>query len=210
MGLIDSIRGILNNSSDKYDKENVEAIAEQAEGDVTADELVEVRGLKCFMDIRNPEEVIDYIWIGREIDVDEGDTRGKFVHLAVTDERIIIIDQGVTGANEFVIDYSDIESANYENGAISKSLVLVTPSNSYEVDMINIRNANKNDEAEDIVRAIRNRISKTSNDNTNDRSKPDSEDDALDKLDQLKQLHEEEVITDKEFDNKKSELLEDV
>ena len=162
------------------------------------------------------DEVVHYMFKGGTIDV-QGSTSGtslfgndrdrksaiQGIYTAVTDQRIVIHIPQFTGNDERHVPYSSVVSCDLDTGLVAKRLSLQTKGPTYHIQV----NEPDRDELREAVRFIR--------DTAEEASKTvvqggESEPDPTEQLKNVKELHEQGVLTDAEFEEKKQNLLDKI
>jgi len=169
-------------------------------------------------DILDSDEQVHFITRGSTVDVEGssagsslfGDDRSRksgtkgWVRAVISDRRVAIKVPQILGDDERSVPYSNITSVDLDTGLVNKRLTLQTPGQTYHIEA----HEPGKEEVRDAVRFIRKKIS--------DANQPDvvqtesSEPDPLDQLNKLKEMNEEGVVSDEEFEEKKSELLDKI
>ena len=188
-------------------------ISDEENGDyVTPERVDKIR------DILDDDEEVHYITRGSTVDVEGssagsslfGDDRSRksgtsgYVRAVITGERVAVKIPQLTGNDERSIPYESITSVDLDTGLVNKRLSLQTPGQTYHIEA---HEPGKNG-VRQAVKFIRNKI-KESNEETivvEDSSEPDP----TEQLKNLKELHDEGVLSDEEFEGKKSDLLDKI
>lgn len=196
------------------DRSANEAIASEPVGTyVTEDRFNKIS------DILDPDEIIHYITRGTTVDVEGssagsslfGDDRSRktgtrgYVRAVITNQRVAIKVPQVLGNDERSIPYDSITSADLDTGLVNKRITLQTPGQTYHIEA---QEPGKQ-EVREAVRFIRQKRTEANQPDvvtTNDSSEPDP----LDQLEKLRELHEKGAISDSEFEDKKSNLLDKI
>lgn len=179
---------------------------------------VTVERLKKVVDILDNDEIVHYLTRGSTVDVEGsgaggslfGDDRSRksgtkgYVRAVITDRRVAVKVPQFLGNDERSVPYSNITSVDLDTGLVNKRLTLQTPGQTYHIEA---QEPGK-DELRDITRFIRDKISE---ENQPDVVQADnSEADPLDQLSKLKDLHDQGVVSDQEFEDKKSNLMDKI
>lgn len=123
---------------------------------------------------------------------------------AATDERIVIKKKkNPFGYESQSIRYENISSVDLSSGLVKTKLRIETSSKVYSIGVGQL----SDDAAEAMSDFIRMKMSQADESSSTNQG---SEDDPLDKLERLGDLKEAGVISQDEFDEKKSELLEQI
>jgi len=164
-------------------------------------------------DVLDDGENVHYLTRGSTVDVQEGGnnsslfgddrsrkngTRG-FVRAAFTDSRVVVKIPQILGNDERSIPYQNITSVDLDTGLVKKRITLQTMGATYHIEADEPRK----DEVRDVTRFVRQKLGE-SNDSGS------TEDSALDKIEQLRDLHDDGVLSDEEFEEKKQQLLDDI
>jgi hypothetical protein len=168
-------------------------------------------------DVLDADENVHYLTRGTTVDV-EGSSAGKslfgddrsrksgtkgYVRAAYTQKRVVIKIPQWMGSDERTIPYRNITSVDLDTGLVNKRVSLQTAGQTYHIET---QEPGKS-ECREIVKFVRDKIrdSQTSSNQTEK-----SEEDPLDQLDKLKDLHEKGAISDEEFEGKKEDLLDKI
>ncbi|WP_299268300.1 PH domain-containing protein [Halorientalis sp.] len=159
-------------------------------------------------------ERVHYMWRGGTIDV-EGSSAGdsifgndrdrkssfKGIFTAVTDERIVIAIPQFLGDDERHIPYRSVTSVDLDTGLINRRVSLQTKGQTYHIQA----QGPSKDELRDAMRFIREKVEAAHQPQT---VQAESEPDPTEQLQNLKELHDDGVLTDEEFEEKKAVLLD--
>ncbi|KOX93379.1 hypothetical protein AMS69_05455 [Haloarcula rubripromontorii] len=188
-------------------------ISDEESGDyVTPERVNKVK------DILDSGEEVYYLTRGSTVDVEGssageslwGDDRSRktgtkgYVRAVITDKRVAVKIPQITGNDERSVPYESITSVDLDTGLVNKRLSLQTPGQTYHIEA---HDPGK-DEVRRAVKFIRSKIAESNEDTVvvEDSSEPDP----TEQLKNLKELHEEGVLTDEEFEEKKSDLLDKI
>ncbi|TKX74674.1 hypothetical protein EXE46_08030 [Halorubrum sp. GN11_10-6_MGM] len=196
------------------DISQVESIIEQAQGE-------SIRPNNLFRMLNNdetvPYDLLDeneqphYFLRGSSIDVEGDGAGGESItgwdrdrrigsaFTVLTEQRVLVIADHFRGYDQHTIPYGSITSINLNTGLVSTRLTLQTRGATYHLSVT----TSDDDEVEQAVEYLRERRREE------DKPGVDS-DDPLDRLEKLKSLHNDGVLTDEEFEDKKAELLDDI
>ena len=168
-------------------------------------------------DVLDEDENVHYITEGTTVDVEGsqagsslfGDDRSRksgtkgWVRAAYTQKRVVIKIPQWMGSDERTIPYRNITSVDLDTGLVNKRVTLQTAGQTYHIEA---QEPGKS-ECREVVKFVRNKIrdSQTSSNQTEKK-----EDDPLDQLDKLKDLHEKGAISEEEFEEKKEDLLDKI
>lgn len=123
---------------------------------------------------------------------------------AATDKRIVIKkSKNPFGFESQSIRYENISSVDLSSGLIKTKLRIETSSKVYAIGVGQIAG----DAAEDMCEFIRSKMSQA---NQSDSANRNVSEDPLDKLERLRDLKEDGVVSEEEFEEKKSELLDQI
>lgn len=165
-------------------------------------------------DILDDGEPVHYLTRGSTVDV-EGSSAGKslfgndrsrktgtkgYVRAAFTDSRVVVKVPQILGTDERSVPYASITSVDLDTGFVNNRISLQTPGQTYHIE---VHEPGK-DEIHEIMRFVRDQISSLNG------SSEASTSDPLDRLKKLRELHEDGVVTDEEFAEKKQSLLDQV
>lgn len=172
--------------------------------------------LKKIASVLDKDETVYYLTRGSTVDVEGssagnslfGDDRSRksgtrgYVRAAITDRRVVVKIPQWLGSDERSVPYDNITSVDLDTGLINKRLTLQTAGQTYHIE---VHEPGK-DECRDAVRFIRKKISEANQSQvvTQESSDPDP----TEQLKNIKQLHDEGVLTEKEFEEKKQSLLD--
>lgn len=216
MGLWDTIKGEFNKGveqgedafenrkpttpSDKSDSAHDEAKkqASKMEHEVDAETLLSGHGAsKCPIEVTDESEDMEYLLKTADVDVD-GDDVGSVGYMLLTDERVIIAAMRILSigvGTQHSISYHNISDISLKHGMATEVLEIRTPGHEYEITGMN------QSVAEPIYNYIRQQTQQDSETNNTD---------PLDKLERLSDLRDEGSISEKEFQDKKSELIDQI
>jgi len=192
----------------------IEGVASEPIGDfVTEERFYKIN------DILDSGEVVHYITSGKTIDV-EGSGAGSSafgndrsrknsftgrVRAVVTDKRVAVKIPQMTGDDERSIPYDSITSVDLDTGLVNKRITLQTPGSTYHIEA---QEPGKEEvrEAVSFIRKMRKEANQPEVVATDDSSEPDP----LEQLEKLRELHEKGAVSDDEFEEKKSDLLDKI
>lgn len=172
--------------------------------------------IKKVEDVLDEDENVHYITSGSTVDVEGsqagvslfGDDRSRksgtkgWVRAAFTQKRVVIKIPQWLGSDERTIPYHNITSVDLDTGLVNKRITLQTPGQTYHVEA---QNPDKT-ECRNIVKFVRDKIRESQKQNSNDSSKKSP----LDRLEKLKDLHDQGALSDEEFEEKKQELMSEI
>jgi len=212
---IPDFRPLWNQSNDK---ETLSLDERYPESDEPCGSYVTSERLKKVVDILDNDEVVHFLTRGSTVDVEGsgaggslfGDDRSRksgtkgYVRAVVTDRRVAVKVPQILGNDERSVPYSNITSVDMDTGLVNKRLTLQTPGQTYHIEVHEPRK----DELREITRFIRGKISESNQPNTVQVESSDP--DPLEQLEKLKTLHDQGVVDDEEFAEKKSDLLDKI
>lgn len=120
--------------------------------------------------------------------------------LLATDKRLTAYINETIGSSNLSIGYDKIDTVEIEHGAVTTKLSVQSTSKTYTFPGFN--NIDKS-EIHDFADFIRNKASEPGTDETSE-----SNIDPTEQLKNIKELHDQDVLTDKEFEEKKQSLLD--
>lgn len=185
---------------------------------------------KEILEILDRDEVPEYVLPGNFLIIQTENGEEKYsgkVTTVLSDKRIFTLTEGLgflqTGDLK-ILPYDTITSVEYgappdddfqtgiplgpKLGFRTKKLIIQTPDKTYYIDHDEKVAENANDDfAMEVINFIRKKRREV---NEPTRSNIKMEADALDKLERLKDLKDDGVITEEEFEEKKQELLEEM
>lgn len=168
--------------------------------------------------VLDDSEKVHYLTRGSTVDVEGssagsslfGDDRSRksgtkgYVRAAITDKRVVVKVPQWLGSDERSVPYQNITSVDLDTGLINKRLSLQTPGQTYHIE---VHEPDK-DEVRNAVKFIRNKITESQEEQVVVQG--NDEPDPTEQLQNLKELHEEGVLTDAEFEEKKQSLLDKI
>ncbi|GAB7010068.1 PH domain-containing protein [Halorubrum trueperi] len=180
-------------------------------------EYVTKERIEKIEDVLDDGEAPHYITRGSTVDVEGssagsslfGDDRSRksgtrgWVRSVYTDGRVVVKIPQWLGSDERSIPYDSITSVDLDTGLVNKRISLQTPGQTYHIEA---QEPGK-DQVREIVSFIREKISEA---NEPDTVVAESEPDPLDRIEKLSELHEQGVISDEEFEEKRQSLLDEV
>lgn len=179
-------------------------------------EWVNRKRLKKVSDLLDPEETVHYMWKGGTIDV-EGSSAGdsifgndrdrksswKGIFTAVTDKRIVIAIPQFLGDDERHIPYRSVTSVDLDTGLMARRVSLQTKGQTYHIQA----QGPSKDELRDAMRFIREKVEEV---HQPQQVQATSEPDPTEQLQNLTELHDQGVLSDEEFEEKKQSLLDQI
>jgi len=168
--------------------------------------------------VLDESEKVHYLTRGSTVDVEGssagnslfGDDRSRktgtrgYVRAAITDKRVVVKVPQWLGSDERSVPYQNITSVDLDTGLVNKRLSLQTPGQTYHIEA----HDPSKEEVRDAVKFIRNKIAESQEDQVVVQG--NDEPDPTEQLKNLKELHEEGVLTDSEFEEKKQSLLDKI
>jgi len=172
--------------------------------------------LKKVESVLDEDEIVHYLTRGSTVDVEGssagsslfGDDRSRksgtrgYVRAAITDRRVVVKVPQWLGSDERSVPYDSITSVDLDTGLVNKRLTLQTPGQTYHIE---VHEPGK-DECRDAVRFIRKKINEANQPKVIEQKSSDP--DPTEQLKNLKELHEEGILTNEEFESKKQSLLD--
>lgn len=163
-------------------------------------------------DVLDPDEKVMYLVKGKNIQ-EKGESRGVFgsdvdgknsflssILTGATNKRLVSKIPQVTGDDEQTIPYSRIEGVDLDTGLVKKKLTVKTSGSAYEFQVADP----DADEIREMARFIREKMKESQQSNAQAAAQPDP----TEQLKNIKELHDEGVLSDEEFEEKKNDLLE--
>lgn len=184
-----------------------------AHGEYVRDDRV-----KKVEDILDRNEKVHYLTRGSTIDVEGssagdslfGDDRSRksgtrgYVRAAITEKRVAVKIPQWLGSDERSVPYHNITSVDLDTGLVNKRISLQTPGQTYHIEA----HEPGKEEVRDAVRFIRNKITESQKEQVVVQG--NEEPDPTEQLQNLKQLYDNEVLTEEEFEEKKQSILEKI
>lgn len=195
------------------------SIAERLpENDEMSGSYVTPDRIKKVVDILDPNEVVHYLTRGTTVDVEGsgaggslfGDDRSRktgtrgYVRAIITNRRVAVKVPQMLGNDERSVPYTNITSVDLDTGLVNKRLTLQTAGQTYHIEA---QEPGK-EELRNITQFIRKKISESNQPNTV--KVEDSDPEPLEQLEKLKSLHDQDIVDDAEFVEKKSDLLDKI
>lgn len=131
------------------------------------------------------------------------DRRIGGAYTVITDDRILIIANHARGYDEHTVPYDTITNVNLNSGLTSTRLSIQTKSATYHCSVSKSKREFSKNEVTNAVEYLRERRNRVNESGT-------TSDDPLDRIEKLKSLHEDGVLSDEEFEEKKESLLDEV
>lgn len=153
-----------------------------------------------------PGEQIHYLFTGGgglEINGDK-DTRKGLTRTAITDERVLVKADTGFGHDHQTIRYDNISGVSVTSGMINVAIRIDSRGTTYKFRVQQAQNSE--DIAHEAVEFIRDKTSQATNPDTTEQ---DSES-PIDKLERLRDLKEDGIISEEELEEKKEDLMDDI
>lgn len=168
--------------------------------------------------VLDDSEKVHYLTRGATVDVEGssagsslfGDDRSRksgtkgYVRAAITDNRVVVKIPQWLGNDERSVPYQNITSVDLDTGLTYKRLSLQTPGQTYHIEA----HEPDKEEIRETVKFIRNKITESQEDNIVVQG--NDEPDPTEQIQNLKELHDNGVLTDEEFEQKKQSLLDKI
>lgn len=173
--------------------------------DIEKGESVTVERKKWISDHLDADEEPQFILKGKSVEIQRGDETdsksGKRTVTAVTDERVLIlVMQRISGNDTRSLEYGSVDGVNLDKGIVTKKMRIQLSGKTYRVHVLD-----DDDEIDAAMKYIRAKKKQAT------QSKSQSETtDPTEQLKNVKELHDQGVLTDEEFEEKKQELLEKI
>lgn len=163
-------------------------------------------------------ETVHYLTRGSTVDVEGssagsslfGDDRSRktgtrgWVRAAITDKRVAIKIPQWLGSDERSVPYDSITSVDLDTGLVKKRISLQTAGQTYHIE---VDDPGK-EECREATRFIRQKISDSKQPQVI--SQESSDPDPTEQLKNIKELHDQGVLSDEEFEEKKQSLLDKI
>ena len=194
------------------DEDEILPVIEQARGEsVKPNNLLNTLDANTVpIDLLDEGEQPHYFLKGSSVDVEGDGAGGESItgwdrdrriggaFTVLTEQRVLVIANHLRGYDEHTIPYDSITAVNLNSGIASKRLTLQTRGATYHLSVT----SSDDDEVQDAVKWLRGK--RRHGDESN------STDDSLDRLEKLKSLYDDGVLNEKEYEEKKAELLDDI
>jgi len=173
-------------------------------------EYVTEKNVNKLDNIIDPGEKIHYLAVesggnieikGRNIENEQKIATKGYIRTAATNKRVVSKIPYLTKSEEISLRYDKISSVGFKSGIVQKKLVVETSSQTYLIGIGGIAE----DACKDMLKFIRKKSSDTVVDKNSSESK---EVDPLEQIQRLKDLNNSGAISDEEFKQKKTELLD--
>jgi len=154
----------------------------------------------------NPGEKVHYLFTGGaglEINGEKGDRVGS-TRTAITDERILIKTSKSIGTDYQTVRYENVSAVSVTTGMVAVAITIDSGAKRYKVRLQQAMNSEEI--AHEVVEFIRGETSEKEN-QTNGGEDSES---ALDKLERLRDLKQDGIISEEELEEKKQDLMDDI
>jgi len=189
-------------------------VSDHVDADPQGDHVTEKR-LRKIDEVLEDGEPVHYMVAGSTVDVEGsgagkslfGDDRSRksgttgFVRTAFTGDRVAIKIPQVTGNDRRILPYNNITSVDLDTGLIKKRISLQTAGQTYHIE---VDDPGK-EECREIASFVREKM-KEEQESTEGGNEPDP----TEQLARIRDLHEDGVLTDEEFKEKKQDLLDKI
>ncbi|MFC4448011.1 PH domain-containing protein [Halorussus aquaticus] len=186
---------------------STETLDYEPEGDyVTAERIGKMD------DVLDDDEEVMFVIEGKNIqekgegrgvlgsDVDAKNSLLSSILTGATDKRLVSKIPQMTGDDEQTIPYSRIEGVDLDTGLVTKKLTVKTSGSAYE---FGVQDPDA-DEVREMARFIREKMKESQQATAPAASEPDP----TEQLKNIKELHDDGVLSDEEFEEKKNDLLD--
>lgn len=202
---VESVQKDLSSNSEKLNRH----LDAEPQGD-----WVNSKWVKKVAELLDEDELVHYMWKGGTIDV-EGSSAGesifgndrdrkssfKGIFTAVTNKRIVIAIPQYLGDDERHIPYHSITSVDLDTGLVSRRVSIQTKGQTYHIQA----QGPSKDELRDAMKFIREKVEEV---NQPQQVQSVNEPDPTEQLKNITELHENGVLSDEEFEEKKKSLLD--
>lgn len=226
MGLWDSAKDAVDDLEQKrkgwlesrvdFDEEEVQLLLDSASGEsVERDALLRLLdGSTAPINLLDDGEQPHHFLNGSTIDVEgqgsgtesiigwDRDRRIGAVYTVITDQRILVIANHARGYDEHTIPYDSVTNVSLNSGFTSTRLSIQTKSATYHCSVSKSKRKFGGEEIESAVEYLRKRRQQG--------QQSDSTSDPLDRLEKLKSLYDDGVLSEEEFEVKKESLLDEI
>jgi len=179
-------------------------------------EYVTTERVEKISEVLDDDETVHYLTRGSTVDVEGssageslfGDDRSRksgtkgYVRTAITDKRVVVKVPQWLGNDERSVPYENITSVDLDTGLVNKRISLQTPGQTYHIEA----HEPGKDLVRDAIRFIREQSTQSNEETVVVEGQ--SEPDPTEQLKNLKELHDQGVLSDEEFEDKKQSLLE--
>lgn len=170
----------------------------------TLDEIIEeIKSIDTVKNVHNKREVKELpniLWENEHIEhIAPGFYSGGWGIVVATNERLLIIDKGITGSLKVEdFPYSKINSIQFKTGMLMGEIEIFSSGNKAKIDNIDKK----------LVRNLAEHVrSKITSGDSHDSKPPIQENDIITKLERLAKLKEQGILTEEEFNEQKKKLL---
>lgn len=200
----------------EFDEEELQVLIEGSEGEsVNRDTLlIPISESSAPINLLDNGEQPHYLLNGSTIDVEgvgsgsesilgwDRDRRIGSAYTVITEQRILIIANHARGYDEHTIPYDAVTNVNLNRGVTGVRLSLQTKSATYHCSVSKSNRKYGQEEVDNATEYLRKR--------RKEGTESGATDDPLDRIEKLKSLHDDGVLTDEEFEDKKASLLDEV
>lgn len=173
-------------------------------------EYVSKKRVKKIDDLLDPGENVHFLATdaGGQLKIDGESQDIINLTTVVTDRRVLFKHRKMIGTKQTSINYKDISSVEVSFGVIQKRLNVETDTKVFGMGVGQI----DKDEVQDMAQFVREKAHETSRPETGRSNEQPltEEEDPLDKLERLGELHDSGVISEEEFQEKKQTLLDQI
>lgn len=183
-----------------YSQKEAEQIVEEMKHEVRVKTLRITQGGKAPLDRLDDNESIQYFLTGFDFDVD-GNDEGHRSQLIVTDNRVLMIATSITGkTSEYLVSFSDIIGLSVQR-RLTSQIRIQTAGHSYKISAA----GSSPELADEVVKYIRGQKEQIE-------APPQHppENNPIEKIERLSELHESGVLTTEQFESKKQDLLDKI
>jgi hypothetical protein len=163
---------------------------------------------KIVREYLDTDEEPEYILKGSSISIEGGnseDRKGSLTGMArtaVTQKRVLtVVPQKIMGEDTKSVSYEDMGGIDFNKGLVNKYLKFQSHGRTYK---IHTTDAEKTKKALEYIRERKQKLEKEK------QSSGGSDNDPTEQLKNIKELHDQGVLTDEEFEEKKSDLLDKI
>jgi hypothetical protein len=203
MGLWDKAKNAAEKAvyTQEYSEQEAISAASEMRHDLNdPNELRQIAPVESVLAAVKEDEKIRFLISGTDFDIDDND-QGSQVKLIVTDKRLIILSSSMTLANnKYTISYNEIIGVGKSKRLTTQIRIQASGGQEYKISA----SQTPGDVAKKCTDFIRKKYESAGEEESSGEKSP------LDKLEQLGELNENGVISDDEFERKKSELMDQV
>lgn len=169
---------------------------------------IDSKDIEAIEEHLDSDEQIHYILKGASISIEGGnseDRKGSLtgtVRSAVTDTRVLtVVPQKIMGEDTKSLPYDDMGGVDFNKGLANKYLKIQSHGRTYKIHTTDTENTKS---AKDYVRKRKKEVK------SENKAPTGSEPDPTEQLKNIKELHDSGVLSDEEFEEKKSDLLDKI